>query len=119
MRFFKTFQEKKLYLKKSTDEACIIKAKLNLITKKLTIKVYFRNVIVSKNKFKVDNEYIYKIIDFLYDEKATELTELCCFFDGVKYYDNTENHRLWNFFHVFEVEKNMEKIITNEKIKKI
>lgn len=119
MQIFKTFEEKKLYLRKSKDEACIIKAKLNLITKKLTVKVYFRNVIVSKYKFKVDSEFRYRVIDFLNDEKATELTELWVFLDGVKYYDNTGNHKLWDFFHVFDAERNVEKIIANEKIKKL
>lgn len=118
MQIFKTFEEKKVKLI-GVDEPCIYIGKFNLLTNKITIKLYYKGSLVAKRKRKIENEYDYRLVEFFEDNEADELTEVYNFFGSNNFISNNDKHRIHSIDVTdFIANENIEKINVKEKITK-
>lgn len=118
MQIFKTFEEKKVKLI-GVDEPCVYIGKFNLLTNKITIKLYYKGSLVAKRKRKIENEYDYRLVEFFEDNEADELTEIYNFFGSNDFISNNDKHRIHSIDVTdFIAKENIEKINVKEKITK-
>ena len=118
MQIFKTFEEKKVKLI-GVDELCVYTGKFNLLTNKMTVKLYYKGSLVAKRKRKIQNEYDYKLVEFFEDNEADELTEVYNFFGSNNFISNNDKHRIHNIDVTdFSAQEKIERINVKEKITK-
>lgn len=118
MQIFKIFEEKKVKLI-GVEEPCVYIGKFNLLTNKMTVKLYYKGSLVAKRKRKIENEYDYKLVEFFEDNEADELTEVYNFFGSNNFISNNDKHRIHNIDVTdFSAKEKIEKINVKEKITK-
>lgn len=119
MQIFKTFEEKKVKLI-GVEEPCVYIGKFNLLTNKMTIKLYYRGSLVAKRKRKIESEYDYRLVEFFEDKEAYELTEVYNFFGSNNFISNNDKHRIGSINVTdLSAREKIEKINVKEKLLKI
>lgn len=118
MQIFKTFEEKKVKLI-GVEEPCVYIGKFNLLTNKMTIKLYYKGSLVAKRKRKIESEYDYRLVEFFEDKEAHELIEIYNLFGSNNFISDNDKHRIHSIDVTdFVAKENIEKINVKEKITK-